>query len=263
MQPSEGCGSGSIPDGRAIQENTLNKKYKLGFSRIYNYAGKVETVSFSSQEVVMKHSQALFVFISVLFAVNAQATPTSDTSPWMVRFRAQYVAPANKSTAIHGLAAEANAVHVNKKGIPELDASYFLTQNLAAEFALNHPEKHKMSVNGLRNVGSFKYFSPTLSLQYHINPHGDFKPYLGLGVNHTRFSSVKLHTADGTPISLVGHHTRPVVGAGFDYRLSQNLYLNLDAKKSIIRGDMSTNNSTHGSLKINPTIVGIGLGLRF
>jgi outer membrane protein len=211
----------------------------------------------------MKHPKALLVFFSTLFGFNIQVVSANDVSPWMVRFRVQHVSPANKSTAIHGLAEE-NAMHISKKTQPEMDLSYFFTPNLAAEFALNHPEKHHLRVNRVGEVGNFKYFSPILSLQYHINPHGDFKPYLGVGMAHTRFSSVKLHAPDKTSISLGGHHhTGPVIGVGFDYRISQNLYFNMDAKKSSVRADMSANNASFGSFKINPTIVSVGLGLRF
>ncbi|MDH3612064.1 MAG: hypothetical protein OEU90_08575 [Gammaproteobacteria bacterium] len=42
-------------------------------------------------------------------------------------------------------------------------------------------------------IGETKHIPPTLSFQYHFAPDRDFQPYLGLGLNWTRFSSTKLH----------------------------------------------------------------------
>ena len=41
-------------------------------------------------------------------------------------------------------------------------------------------------------IGSFKHLPPTLTAQYHFTNLNGFKPYLGAGVNYTRFSSVNL-----------------------------------------------------------------------
>ncbi len=41
-------------------------------------------------------------------------------------------------------------------------------------------------------IGTLKHLPPTLLAQYHFTNFGAFKPYVGAGINYTRFSSVKL-----------------------------------------------------------------------
>jgi outer membrane protein len=44
---------------------------------------------------------------------------------------------------------------------------------------------------GGTDIGSLKHLPPTLSLQYHFTGMS-FRPYVGLGVNYTRFSDIDL-----------------------------------------------------------------------
>lgn len=37
------------------------------------------------------------------------------------------------------------------------------------------------------HIGNVKVLPPTLMLQYHFAPQNDFRPYVGAGVNYTRF----------------------------------------------------------------------------
>lgn len=49
------------------------------------------------------------------------------------------------------------------------------------------------------DVGTFKHLPPTLLAQHHF-PLNGFKPYVGAGVNYTRFSSVDLARLAGAKI---------------------------------------------------------------
>jgi outer membrane protein len=64
-------------------------------------------------------------------------------------------------------------------------------KNIAAELILTYPQKHDVELGGT-DIGSVKHLPPTLTLQYHFNPTGTVRPYVGLGVNYTRFTSVDL-----------------------------------------------------------------------
>ncbi len=44
-------------------------------------------------------------------------------------------------------------------------------------------------LNGAK-IGTLKHLPPTLLAQYHFTNLGAFKPYVGAGINYTRFSSV-------------------------------------------------------------------------
>jgi outer membrane protein len=51
--------------------------------------------------------------------------------------------------------------------------------------------------------------------------------------------------------------------AGVDIPLNKQWSLNFDVKKVYIKTDVSLNGANAGSFKINPVLVGIGLGYRF
>ena len=171
--------------------------------------------------------------------------------PWMVRVRAVHLDSANKDST--GL-----DLSINNKWIPEVDVSYFFTPNFAAELVLTYPQKHDLRAGGTK-IGSLKHLPPTLLAQYHFTGLGNFKPYVGAGINYTRFSDVNLPAGVGIDRNSWGG----ALQIGMDYRLSKNLYLNFDVKKVTIKTDVSAAGSKIGSFKVDPVLVGVGLGWRF
>lgn len=176
----------------------------------------------------------------------------------LVRGRAVYVDTANKDDI-----AVAD-VSVSKKTIPEVDITYFLSPNLAVELVLTYPQKHdvsavipSLSVNG--NIGSLKHLPPTLSLQYHFDAVGTVKPYLGVGLNYTRFSSVNLPAG----FAIDRNSTGLSFGGGADFMLDKQWSINVDVKKVRIRTDLSLNGGNLGTIKVDPVLAGIGVGYRF
>lgn len=186
--------------------------------------------------------------------------------PWMVRARAVHMSMANQSDPIPALGVTANdTIEVSNKTIPEVDISYFMTPNWAAELVLTYPQKHDVTLvnNGTRTpLGTFKHLPPTLTLQYHFHPGQTFQPYVGAGLNFTDISKVKL-AAGAQPLTLENNSLGLAVGAGFDYKLQDNLYLNVDIKKVQIRSDVMANGTVVSSAKLDPVLLGIGLGWRF
>lgn len=179
-------------------------------------------------------------------AVQAQEAQ----GPWMVRARAVHLNSANKDSTPLGLA-------INDKTIPEIDITYFFSPNLAAELILTVPQKHTLSAAGTA-IGSLKHLPPALLVQYHFNAPG-FRPYVGAGLNYTRFSGVRLPAGVDIDRNSVG----PALQVGMDVPLSKNLYLNFDVKKVFIKTDVSAGGAKLGTFKVDPVLVGLGLGWRF
>jgi len=50
---------------------------------------------------------------------------------------------------------------------------------------------------------------------------------------------------------------------GFDYEFMKNTYLNVDVKKVQIRTDVSSFGTQVGTFKVDPWLVGVGIGRRF
>ena len=175
-------------------------------------------------------------------------------SPWMIRIRAVHLDSDNKDSTGLGLS-------INNKTIPELDVSYFFTPNIAAELILTYPQKHDVRAGGAE-IGSLKHLPPTLLAQYHFTNFGAFKPYLGAGVNYTRFSNVNFKPAvrDALDPSIKKNSYGGALQVGFDYALDKNWSLNFDVKKLYIDTNVS---GGIGKFKVDPILVGLGVGYRF
>ncbi|MGV2481702.1 UNVERIFIED_CONTAM: OmpW family protein, partial [Salmonella enterica subsp. enterica serovar Weltevreden] len=78
-------------------------------------------------------------------------------------------------------------------------------------------------------------------------------------LNYTRFSNVDLPA--GVTIDKDSFGLALQVGA--DYEISKNVYLNLDVKKVQIRTDVKAGGAKLGTFKVDPLLVGVGVGFRF
>ncbi|HEX5806001.1 MAG TPA: OmpW family outer membrane protein [Macromonas sp.] len=170
---------------------------------------------------------------------------------WLVRARAVHLDSANKDST--GL-----DLSINNKWLPEVDFTYFINKNLAVELVLTVPQKHTLSAGGAA-IGSLKHLPPTLTLQYHFDAPG-FKPYVGAGVNYTRFSSVDVL---GGAADVKRNSYGLALQVGVDIPVAKDMYLNLDVKKVQIGTDVRVAGSKVGEFKVNPLLVGVGLGWRF
>jgi outer membrane protein len=186
----------------------------------------------------------------ITLAALAPAAHAED-GPWLVRVRAVNLDSANKD----GTGLDLN---VNDKVIPEVDISYFFTPQLAAELILTYPQKHRVRAGDVR-IGSLKHLPPTLTVQYHFTDLGAFKPYVGAGLNYTRFMSVDL--PDG--VSIDKNSFGFALQAGVDFEVAKNVYLNFDVKKVQIRTDVKAAGDKLGTFKVDPLLVGVGVGMRF
>lgn len=201
---------------------------------------------------------ATAIILAALGLITGDAM--AQQSPWMVRARAVHIDPANKSDQVGGTGA-ADRITVSSKTIPEVDISYFFTPNIAAELILTYPQKHDVYLDG-GNIGTFKHLPPTLSAQYHFMPEAQVSPYLGAGVNYTNISAV--HLANGA-LTLDNNSLGLSLQAGVDFKLDKNWSLNLDVKKVQIRSDVNATATgvKVSNVKVDPVLIGVGLGYRF
>lgn len=202
-----------------------------------------------------KMTLAMAATITVLMANTALA---EMPGPWLVRLRAEHLSPDNKSDPIGGTGA-ADRLSVSNKTIPEIDISYFFTPSIALELVLTYPQKHTVSLDG-KDIGSFKHVPPTLLAQYHFGPAGRIDPYLGAGVNYTNIASVNLLNGAG---SLEHNSVGLALQAGIDYKIDDKWSLNFDVKKMQIRSDVFISGTKVSAVKVDPLMVGVGLGYRF
>ncbi|MBC7684563.1 MAG: OmpW family protein, partial [Bdellovibrionales bacterium] len=136
---------------------------------------------------------------------------------------------------------------------------YFFTPKLAAELVLTYPQKHEVYLDG-KAIGSFKHLPPTLLAQYHFMPESQFSPYVGAGVNLTHMSSVDLL---GGTADLESNSVGLALQAGVDFKIDKRWVINVDVKRVNIRSDVVAGGAKISAVKVDPTLVSVGLGYRF
>lgn len=189
------------------------------------------------------------------FSVMAQE------NPWMVRARATHLNWDNgQSTAtINQSGLDVNA---KNKTIPEVDVTYFFNKNIAAELVLSYPQRVEVRA-GQASLGTVTALPPTLLAQYHFTQFGPLKPYVGAGVNYTRFGSRNL--ASGNAYSVERSSVGYAAQVGADYMLTKNWGINLDVKYLQIETDVIVNssNASAGTLKLSPIATSVGITYKF
>lgn len=199
-----------------------------------------------------------------------------EAGDWLVRGKIINVNPNDSSgtISINGVDQGSEGVSVEDDTVPALDITYMLTPHWGLEAILGFTQH---TVNGtdswafLGPVAETKVLPPTLTLQYHFAPHSQIKPYVGVGINYTKFFDEKIPS--GSLLSRPGDSVELdsswglAFQAGFDYALNQDWFINLDLKYIDIDTTARYRNTSAGSVKvstdIDPIIFGIGIGKRF
>jgi outer membrane protein len=207
----------------------------------------------------MKKTTISKLALGLLAALSFNAI--AQDSPWMVRARATHLNWDNgQSTAT--INQSGLDVKAKNKTIPELDVTYFFSKNIAAELVLSYPQRVEVTaVSG--SLGTVTALPPTLLAQYHFTQFGPLKPYVGAGINYTRFGSRNLGSSDQYSVekSSIGYAAQ----IGADYMLTKNWGINLDVKYIQIETDVIVNSSgaSAGTLKLSPIATSVGVTYKF
>ncbi|MCB5191412.1 outer membrane beta-barrel protein [Methylobacillus arboreus] len=219
----------------------------------------------------MKLKQSVLLACALL----APAAAMAEAGDWVIRARAVNVSPNEDSklgdytNSLLGAGA-GSKLEVGDQVIPELDISYYVTKNIALELVLALGTRHDVSIKGANGVasedlGSVNLLPPTLTAQWHFRPDKTFDPYVGVGVNYTRFMDNGLHSAQlNQDIRVERNSWGPALQAGFDFNLGDGWLVNADVKYLWIDTDVKLKNGPKiDSLDINPWVLGFGFGKRF
>lgn len=196
-------------------------------------------------------------------APEAAAVAREALSPFKVRLRGVYVLTDNKGL-VHGI--PGSDLNYSNTAIPELDISYFFNENIAAELILGTTYANiggAGAIEGLGTVGKTWLLPPTVTLQYHLTNFGDFKPYVGAGLNYTMFYDQTAKSADRLDIE---NSFGAALQVGFDYKIDDHWDFNFDVKKIFMRPDFDVTvggTKYSGKAKIDPWLIGTGIGYRF
>lgn len=142
-----------------------------------------------------------------------------------------------------------------------------LWPNIGLELVLGVPPKIKAQATGsvafLGEVMSSRNVAPTLLLNYHFGQAGDrWRPYVGVGVNYTRFTQIR--NPFGWKVSL-SDSVGPVVQAGIDYALSPRWGLFASVAALKVESDLVASGATvlQTTIDFRPIVYSAGLAYRF
>lgn len=154
-----------------------------------------------------------------------------------------------------------------------LTATYMFTDNLGVELLGASPFSHNIDATvpaknlALPKAVKVKHLPPSLYLQYYfLDKDAGARPYLGAGLNYTRFFNAKAQYDAITNLNVKKHSFGPVVNAGIDIKLADNVYLNgalwytnirTKAKFSALGADHEV------KIKLDPMIYFAGLTYKF
>ncbi|MFM2358841.1 MAG: hypothetical protein RLY16_834 [Bacteroidota bacterium] len=201
----------------------------------------------------------LFFALLMLCSLASVAQTKTQEKKW--KFRARLIAAIPPSVSYKN-AYSLGDVKISTSVVPEVDFTYFFNKNFAAELILG-TTKHTVKLN-TTELSNVWLLPPTLNLQYHIPTKG-FTPYFGAGINYTFFYGVK--DKNGFALDYQnGFGFSTQLGADID--ISKNWYLNIDIKKLFLKSDVGVKSGTTTlptlqNVKIDPFVIGIGIGTRF
>ncbi len=195
----------------------------------------------------------LLALLGTVMATGAMAAQ----GDFLVRGRIINVAPNDSADSTLGTL----GIDVKNDTVPELDFTYMITPNIGAELILG-TSRHEVTSNGA-SLGKVSVLPPTLTVQYHFAPDATVRPYIGAGINYTRFYDVGLR-AGGANLDVKKNSFGAALQAGVDVAINKSWFVNFDVKKIFLSTDVSVKNGAKlGKLTIDPWVIGIGVGTRF
>jgi len=203
----------------------------------------------------MKFSTSLLAF-TLLAAASMSAAHAADDS-WVVRFGASGVVPKSDNGSLAGMRA-----NVSGDLRPTASLEYLVTPQWGVELLAAVPFEHNVRLNGVQAARTHE-LPPTIGVNYHFMTDSVVSPFVGAGINYTRFydthgvgpledAHVKIDNSWGA-----------AAHAGFDYNFYPNWVFTADVRWVDITSDVHVNGSNVGHTTINPLVYGLSFGYRF
>jgi outer membrane protein len=193
----------------------------------------------------------VFLLAVALVLLGSGVASAAVDDPWMMRTRLIGVLPNDSGTD------ELDEVSVSTNLTVEVDFTRFLTERLALELVVA-TTGHSLKIEDF-SIGSVGLIPPTLTLQYHFAPDGSARPYIGVGVNYTIFYQQSGLLDDLDLKNSFGWDGQ----FGVDFTVGKGVLLNLDIKYINVETDVSIDGMDLGKVKINPWVIGFGVGHRW
>jgi outer membrane protein len=142
------------------------------------------------------------------------------------------------------------------------------TPNVGLEFVLGVPPRLKAKATGSvaflgDDVLSAKILAPTLLLNYHFfGPDTALRPYVGAGVNYTKFTDIQSSLA---PEAQMGNSTGLALQAGVNYAITKDVGLFASIAKINVKSKVVATGATvlQTTVDFRPIVYSAGVSYQF
>jgi outer membrane protein len=144
---------------------------------------------------------------------------------------------------------------------------YEVMPNIGIELVLGLPPKIKARATGsvafLGEVLAARSIGPTALVNYHFGTAGDtWRPYVGVGINYTRFSNIS--TPYGWDVSL-SDSVGPAAHVGMDYAINMQWGAYASVAVAKVKSDLVATGAAvlQTTIDFRPVVYSVGLSYRF
>ncbi|MGY1458675.1 MULTISPECIES: OmpW/AlkL family protein [unclassified Luteimonas] len=146
------------------------------------------------------------------------------------------------------------------EGTPTLGVTYHITDNWGVEAWAADSYGQRINAGGGK-VGSAKAQPYSLSGQYRFGtPDSTLRPFVGLGYHETNYDSESLASGDRLGMETA---TGAVATVGLDVNITPTWFARADARYFQADSDVEINGVKAGDAKLDPVVLGVGVGARF
>jgi outer membrane protein len=222
--------------------------------------------------------RSLLAGLALLFSASVLAQEQGD---WLLRLGVVNFDPSDSRGVLRaesGTNLGGAAISMDDNSQLGVTIGYMLTDSWAIEAETSASFKHEISIDGLQaqgltttSLGDTYLVTPTLSALYYFGtPRSNLRPYIGAGINYTRFFQASLTNQTQSELGARDLNLDDSVGlalrAGLDWKLRNGWFLNT----SVSRIDMNTTVNFQtaadrfaGNKELNPWIYMFTLGHKF
>lgn len=234
----------------------------------------------------MENKSALSLAISSILAsgllLGAVGVTAHEAGDFIVRAGAAQVDPNDDSDALrlNGTALAGTEAEVDDDTQLGLTFTYMLTNHIGVGLLAATPFDHDIKADlssvalGAPDAGSAKHLPPTVTLQYYpMESTSKFQPYVGVGVNYTKFFSEDVDSDLETTLGVTGGDLEldDSVGwaaqIGFDYEVDDHWLINASVWYIDIETEAKFTFDQPVVIKtdvdIDPLVYMIGIGYKF
>lgn len=192
-----------------------------------------------------------------LVAGIAPLAHADDANTWVVHVGAHVVDPKSDNGRLAGMRAS-----IDSDTRPTISVEYFFTPSWSIEALGALPFKHTIRLDG-QKAATTRQLPPVIGVNYHFLPDAVVSPFIGAGLNYTRFFDTKGRgLLQGTHVK-IDDSWGPAAHAGVDVRIAPNWLFTADVRWIDIGGDVHVNGANVGKAKVDPWVYGVSIGYRF